>query len=221
MDASMSSAVSRQRRVGAASREETTRRLLAAAHDEFVAHGYAGATVSRIAERAAVTVQTLYLAWGSKRALLRADLERTLGDGAPYPASLLDRFTGRSPVEVTDLMAGVFTDIAQRCAVGWSLYRDAAATDAEVAADWNDLQRRRRATIEAMVAQIPRDALRPGLTRAAAIDTAWALMSPDCFGLMATHGGYDLARFRGWLARTLAAALLGVGEKAEGASHSP
>jgi AcrR family transcriptional regulator len=209
MDAqNVESGVSRQRRVGAASREETARRLLTAAHEEFIAHGYAGATVSRIAARAGVTVQTLYLAWGSKRALLRADLERTLGDGAPYPSTALQGFAGKSPAVVVEALADLFSAIAQRSAVGWSLYRDAAVGDAEVAADWHDLQRRRRTTIEAVLKHIPRDALRPGLTRGAAVDTAWALVSPDCYELMSSHGGYELPRFRNWLARTLAAALL-------------
>ncbi len=202
------SGMSRQRRVGAASREQTAKRILAAAHEEFVTQGYAGATVSRIAARAGVTVQTLYLAWGSKRALLRADLERTLGDGAPHPDTALDRFAGCSPPEVMQRLAGLFVEIAQRSATGWSLYRDAAVNDAEVAADWHDLQRRRHATIKAVVAHIPRDALRPGLTRAAAVDTAWALVSPDCYHLLTTHGGYGLAGFQDWLTRTLKASLL-------------
>lgn len=63
---------------GSASRVETRRRLLEAAGHEFAEGGYAAATVTRIAARAGVTVQTLYLAWGSKRALLRAYMEAAL-----------------------------------------------------------------------------------------------------------------------------------------------
>lgn len=65
---------SRQQVVGAASRRETKQRLLDAAVSEFESHGYTATPVSRIAATAGVTVQTLYLAWGSKRALLRAYL---------------------------------------------------------------------------------------------------------------------------------------------------
>ena len=66
---------------------ETRRRLLQAAEEEFTERGYTGATVARIANRAGVTVQTLYLAWGSKRALLRAYMDSVLaGDvDTPYP----------------------------------------------------------------------------------------------------------------------------------------
>ncbi len=200
--------ISRQRRVGAASREDTARRLLDAAHEEFVERGYVGATVARIAARAGVTVQTLYLAWGSKRALLRADLERSLAGRAAHPGRVVDRFAGLAPAQVVEMMADAFVEIASRSALGWSLYRDAAAVDAEVATDWAELQQARRATLDAVVGHIPRAALRRGLTRDAAADTAWALVSPDCYALMTTHGGYSRAQFRDWLAKTLAAALL-------------
>ena len=64
--------VSRQKEAGEATRRETRRRLLAAAKAEFAERGYAAATVIRIAERADVSVQTLYSNWGNKRNLLRA-----------------------------------------------------------------------------------------------------------------------------------------------------
>ena len=63
---------SRQKRVGEALRDGTRRRILAAAGEEFAAQGYRAATVAKLAAAAGVSVQTLYLTWGSKRALLRA-----------------------------------------------------------------------------------------------------------------------------------------------------
>src|ERR1700747_1225687 len=65
----------RQWEAGEATRRETRRRLLAAAKAEFAERGYAAATVIRIAERADVSVQTLYSNWGNKRNLLRAVME--------------------------------------------------------------------------------------------------------------------------------------------------
>ena len=66
---------SRQKRVGDALRLDTRNRILEAAAEEFSAHGYTGTTVTRLASAAGVSVQTLYLAWGSKRALLRGYME--------------------------------------------------------------------------------------------------------------------------------------------------
>src|SRR5262249_41821766 len=82
--------VSRQREAGEATRRETRRRLLAAARAEFAERGYAAATVIRIAERADVSVQTLYSNWGNKRNLLRAVMESAVtgDDDVPLEAAL-------------------------------------------------------------------------------------------------------------------------------------
>ncbi len=76
-----SSRLSRQKRVGDALRQDTRNRLLQAAEEEFSVSGYAGTTVTRLAAAAGVSVQTLYLAWGSKRALLRGYMENALTGG--------------------------------------------------------------------------------------------------------------------------------------------
>ena len=77
--------VSRQREAGEVTRRETRRKLLAAAAEVFAESGYAAATVAKIADRADVSVQSLYSSWGSKRALLRGVMEAALfgADEAP------------------------------------------------------------------------------------------------------------------------------------------
>src|SRR5262252_5266256 len=77
--------VSRQREAGEATRRETRRRLLVAARAEFAERGYAAATVIRIAERADVSVQTLYSNWGNKRNLLRAVMESSVTGDEDVP----------------------------------------------------------------------------------------------------------------------------------------
>jgi AcrR family transcriptional regulator len=52
----------------------TRRALLDAAVEEFGAHGFAGARVGRIAERAAVNVERLYAYFGSKAGIFEAVL---------------------------------------------------------------------------------------------------------------------------------------------------
>ena len=90
---------SRQKTVGAALRQDTRNRLLQAAADEFPARGYAGTTVARLAAAAGVSVQTLYLAWGSKRALLRGYMENALAGGTGSPEDASRRFAGLPPRE--------------------------------------------------------------------------------------------------------------------------
>ena len=110
-------AASRQKRVGQAVRERSRLRLVVAAGEVFAEHGYTGATVQAIAARAGVSVQTLYTAWGSKRALLRAYLELTMtgsatavseGRWAPQVGAELDAVPTPDPAaRLRALMASV------------------------------------------------------------------------------------------------------------------
>lgn len=199
----------RQKRVGDALRQDTRNRLLDAAEQEFSANGYAATTVSRLAAAAGVSVQTLYLAWGSKRALLRGYLEKALAGDAESPAAVAARFTGdMTPEQVLHELAGLVTEAARRAATGWTCYRDAAAVDPEVAADWAELQRLRHQLFAQVVSAIPGDALAPGLTPATATDTAWAIASPETHDLLVNRLQYTLDDFHRWLRQTLPAALL-------------
>ncbi len=212
--------VSRQREAGEVTRRETRRRLLAAARSEFAERGYAAATVNRIAQRAGVSLQTLYSAWGSKRDLLRAVME-TAVTGEPDPDPRL--VAGQPPLSLLAEMSGVdasdapaylgrlarlFRHIAERSAVGWRTYRDAAAVEADIAADWQALMDIRRANVTAAVARIPAELLRDGLTPTTAGDTAWVIASPDSHDMLVRQAGYSHDAYEEWVRRTLRAALL-------------
>lgn len=212
--------VSRQREAGEVTRRETRRRLLAAARAEFAERGYTAATVARIAERAGVSLQTLYSAWGSKRALLRAVME-TAVTGRDEPDSHVEAGQVPAPfaVDATAVaindpgsavghLAHQFRLLAERAAVGWQSYRDAAAVDPDIASDWRQLMDIRRANIAAMVARLPPASLRDGLTLAAAADTVWVIASPDSHDMLVRHGGYSYDEYEHWIRTTVEAALL-------------
>ncbi|WP_460572114.1 TetR/AcrR family transcriptional regulator [Humibacter soli] len=190
-------------------REDTRQRLLEAAAVEFPAHGYAATTVTRLAAAAGVSLQTLYLAWGSKRALLRAYMETALADGASSPEDAAQRFPADMPPrERLDELATLVSEIAEHASTGWTLYRDAAAVDPEIADDWNELQLLRHGLFTRIIGAIPDQALAPGLTRESAIDTAWAIASPESFELLTHRLRYTNHEFTAWMKRTLPAALL-------------
>jgi AcrR family transcriptional regulator len=212
--------ISRQREAGEVTRRETRRRLLVAAGLEFAERGYAAATVTRIAERAGVSLQSLYSAWGSKRALLRAVMETAVtgepeSDGqlrageppAPLRAELRDDDVG-DPRELIGRLAHLYRRLAERSAIGWRTYKDAAAVDPEIAADWRQLMDIRRANVTAVAGRIPREFLRDGLTAEAAGDTVWAIASPDTQEMLVRHAGYSYDAYEEWVRRTLCAALL-------------
>lgn len=199
---------SRQKRAGAALRQETRNRLLEAAGEEFAARGYAGTTVTRLAAAAGVSVQTLYLTWGSKRALLRGYMEFALSGGPGSPEAASRRFTGLSPRERLTELASLVAEIAERAATGWRLYRDASSVDAEIAGDWNELQRLRHRMFSRILNAVRASALSRGLSRRRAADTAWTIASPESYDLLVHRLGYRLDEFRDWMEKTLIAAIL-------------
>lgn len=85
--------------------------------------------MARLAAAAGLSVQMLYLAWGSKRALLRGYMENALAGGNASPEDASHRFTGLSPRERLAELAALVTEVAGRAAIGRTLYRDAAAVD--------------------------------------------------------------------------------------------
>jgi AcrR family transcriptional regulator len=206
----------RHQEAAAASRVETRRRLLRAAEDEFAERGYTAATVARIAARAGVTVQTLYLAWGSKRALLRAYMEAALAgdDEASYSQIRPDMIAEAledaldNPQAIVRQISVLYRQIAERAALGWQLYRDGAATDPEIAADWQALQALRHQTFTTLISRLPVRSLRPGLTRAAATDTAWIIASPDTYDMLVRTRGYTLDQYQKWVTTSLTTLLL-------------
>jgi AcrR family transcriptional regulator len=207
---------SRQKRVGEALRQDTRDRLLAAAAQEFAAHGYPGTTVTRLAAAAGVSVQTLYLAWGSKRGLLRGYMDAALaGDTAtPYPEARPDMVAavletaGGDPRAIIRQISALYRQIAERAALGWKLYRDAAASDPEIAADWQEFQALRHQTFTVLIHHLPARSLRSGLSRAAAIDTAWTIASPDTYDMLVRTRGYTLDQYQKWVTASLTALLL-------------
>jgi AcrR family transcriptional regulator len=211
--------VSRQREAGEATRRETRRRLLVAARAEFADRGYAAATVIRIAERADVSVQSLYSNWGNKRNLLRAVMESAVtGDDdiplvAGEPPSILvatlEPGDAKDPHRLLAHLSHQYRLLAERAAVGWQTYAGGSAIDPDIAADWQQLNGMRRQAIQAMFAQVPGAALRPGLTNATAGDTAWVIASPDTHDQLVRHAGYSYDQLEEWVRTTVCAALLG------------
>jgi AcrR family transcriptional regulator len=197
----------RQREAAAASRAETRQRLITSAAAEFVAVGYVAATVNKIAARAGVSVQTLYLACGSKRELLREFMTRSLAPAGGDPRThFLAEMAPASPAEHLRRIAAIYRRACERSAAAWKVYRDGAAVDPVIAADWQQLQELRRGTFEALLSALPDSALK--VDRTVAIDTTWAIASPDMYDLMVRQRCYTLDQFENWLATTLHAAIL-------------
>src|SRR5688572_18506310 len=68
----------------------TRRRIIAAATEQFVAHGYGATLLDQVAEQAGVAIQTVYFHFGNKRTLLKEALD-VAAVGDDEPVALLER----------------------------------------------------------------------------------------------------------------------------------
>src|SRR3569833_2023390 len=84
--------------------ELTRQRILTAAAHVFAEHGYAAGTTNRIAERARISIGSLYQYFPNKDAILAALLARHLDRGEWTEADEMDLSPGSLPAAIRSLV---------------------------------------------------------------------------------------------------------------------
>lgn len=192
----------------------TRRAVLDAARELFVESGYVATTIEAIAERAAVSPETVYATFNNKRSLLSALIDVSIaGDDAPIP--ILERDWVRQMRAETDprrrlrVLARNGRLILERTAAIYEVLRGAAAADPEMASLWelNKAQRHagQRALLRILTERAP---LREGLPAKTATDILFAIGSPETYRLLVVERGWSADRFERWYEDTLARLLL-------------
>lgn len=199
---------SRRRRQALRTRETT----LAVARQLFLNRGYAGTTIAAIAEAADVSVETIYKGFAGKPGLVRAISEKGLEGAGPVPAEQRSdemRTLEPNPYRVMQRWGTFVTEVAPLAAPVLLLIRTAAATDPEMAALLDELDRARLARMEHNARQLfERGNFRGGVTLEHARDVMWAYSSPELYGLLVLRQGWPLERFGQFVAEGMIAALL-------------
>jgi AcrR family transcriptional regulator len=191
--------------------QETRERILDAAQRLLVERGFAGATVSAIAQEAGTAPETVYQAFGNKRALLAELVQRAVrGDiRTPVLEQAVPSAVHRSS-DVAEQLRLFAADIAKRLDRAAPLMRvlaDAAQTDPELSALYRGFQQARQRNLRVFVDSLAGNAeLRAGPREAA--ETVWALASPELHTLLTQTAGWSRKRYTVWLAETLAQVLL-------------
>jgi AcrR family transcriptional regulator len=185
--------------------------MLAAARKLFEERGYAGTSMAAVAEEAGVSTESVYAHFGSKRALLGELFRRAVrgSDPAPVPEQGVPRRLAAMTDQREQL--GLFAaDIVPRLERGAPLVAvlaAAAQSDAELAELLATLQadrlRNLSVLVDALVANGP--LLLPA---GEALETVWALASPELYRLLVHLRGWTPRRYEEWLTDSLAGLLL-------------
>ena len=184
---------------------ETRQRILKVARDLMLADGYRATTISAIAAEAGVNIDTVYELVGRKPVLLRELIEQAIS-GADHAVAAEQRDyvqaikAAPDPARKLAIYAGAIRRIQERMAPLVLAVRDAASTEPEAEAVWQEISERRATNMRLLIRDI-RDAggLRAGLSVNEAADVVWALNSSELYLLLTTERGWSPRRFERWL----------------------
>ena len=194
----------------------TRQEILAAARTVFETHGYAGATMTAIAQAADVVVETIYRAFGSKAGLFKAVIHAAVAGGAARAEVPVEQrpaiqaiIAEHDPRRQLALYAATQPGIHARSGPLLRVLVGAATTDPELAQVWQELEAERLAGLLRFAQLLAdRGALRPGVSVEEARDTLWTLNSLAVHDLLVLQRGWSAERYRDWLTRAMAGMLL-------------
>lgn len=202
-------------RTGGRRGSDTRRRIEEAAARLFAGSGYTATTMQAIAAEAGVHVQTIYLAYGTKPALLAACATRLVaGDDDPdsHPS---ERRWAREVAGETDPRAKLaryvkqIGDVSPRITPLIDALRAAAPSEPEVASFLEHMEEgRREGPRQLLGLGVPAGTWRPGLTPDRVADIVAAIASPDTIRALIDRSGWKRAAAEKLLVRMLERELL-------------
>ena len=189
--------------------QASKRAVVEAAHELFLARGFADTTVDAISAASRVPIATVYRLFKTKTAILKQVIDTAVvGDDAPVPLGdrsvVKDAQAADDPKAMTAAWAHVARQVFDNTAALRLVLRVAAALDTEAAALQDSIEEQRRVG-QARVARALADRgfLAPGLKEAEARDIVYALMSIDTFRILRLEQRWSGARYERWLANAL------------------
>jgi len=197
--------VAARKRAGAARAQATRERVVAAAAPLFVAHGYLDTTMAELATAAGVAVQTLYLAFGSKAAVLAAVWDAA---GPERPPGWTEALAAApdGPAALARHVDLTTAAVERRHPLDAVLR--AAAADPEPA---ELLATARAAAFDAHARAVDELAEHPGFTvdmsLQRATDVLATLLAPETYGLFVVQQGWTTPDWAEWALRHLVADL--------------
>jgi AcrR family transcriptional regulator len=197
--------------------QQTARRrqvMAETARGLFVEHGYPATTMELVAQRARVSLKTVYNAFGTKAGLLRAVWDLSLkGDLDEAPVGARDWYTALlaepDPQRQLALAAESSRVVKTRIGPLLKVIREAAPVDEDLAALWeliqSDFWANQRAIVESLAGK---GALKPDLDVQRATDLLWTLNHPDLWLLLVDRRGWSPEEWEAWFLQSCRQQLL-------------
>jgi AcrR family transcriptional regulator len=185
------------------------RAVIDAARVLFLERGYGPTTVDAISARSDVPPATVYRLFSSKRGILKALLDVSIG-GDDDSVQMAERPVVQSlladpdPTNLVARFVNVAVEVNSRTAAIYRILTSAAASDTDAATLLHELTRQRQQGQGHVARALARGrALRPTLQERDAADVIHALVSPEVYGLLVVDRGWPPERYEAWLTRTL------------------
>jgi AcrR family transcriptional regulator len=188
--------------------------IVRTAHQLFLDLGFGATTMPLVAERAGVSVQTVYKHFTNKAGLAKAVFDTAMaGDDDSRPMREREALTAvraeTDPRHRLELYGQFLAQVAPRHVPVQLLIRDAASSDTEAAAVWDRLQHERLQGMTLFAKHLHRDGhLAPGIGVREARDVLWTYNSAELFHLLVLQRGWSPRRYGTWIGHQLAGALL-------------
>ena len=192
----------------------TRRRILRAAHEEFVEKGYQGATIASIAARAGVATQTVYYVFNTKAALISAAIDlQVLGEDeqvAPEATEWWQAMLGEEdPARALEHFVRGASVLFQRASALSEILRAASLTDEEVRSTHDHHEALRAAGFREVVEALSsKGALRTGLSIESATDVLLVVFGDSTYYLLTHDRGWSHDEVVAWYCGSLPALLL-------------
>lgn len=194
--------------------DATRRKIVQAAHTEFITRGFHGATMAGIAARAGVASQTVYFVFHTKPELISAVIDAAvLGEENPRPpqaqAWWADMAAEAGAAQALQIFIRGAGDVFERSAAISEILRAAALTDDEVRRTYKHHETLRRdgfrQVLEILANKGP---LRDGRSFDELTDSFMTVYGDSTYNQLSTERGWSHEKIMAWLCDILPGMLL-------------
>ena len=184
---------------------DTRNRILDGARTLIQKQGFQETTIEAIAEHAGVAVPTVYAVFGSKKAILRALMERAVFSTG-YENLLRKAGKDENPNTRLRVAAKLSRQIYDALQNEAELLRGAAAAAPDFVREKENLRYSRQSGMIRWLET--KGALRKNLSAAAALDILWTLTARDVYRMLVIERRWSSDEYEKWLGDTLVNALV-------------